>query len=512
MREAFVNRLLPATAILCGIVLAGVRARAGDLDLPVASTLPLVETHCFAIMGEVARPGVFEATEQRLQLTELVERAGGTTPTASGNVRIIRAGRAGEQTFLTPGRGYEVQANDLVIVDARQSRPYRPGGSGPDLPVDLDSSESPVEGSRTVQLGLVNVISRPLVLGLNPEEATLGKVLSFLQQSPHRIRGVTIVKSLAPAESVACGEASGVRLASGSVLVFAPGTVDPKVLPPLPATVPVPQIFAPPTSILAVPDKSEPDESIPQALTRIRAEKAATTPPLRGDHVCDLAPARSAAAMKGPAGSQPERKPVQAEPTTVEPHPASSHTGLLVLIGALIPGLVIFAVKHWGSRRRTETELPAKPLPELNAAQALKALISNTLPVIEEPLKLPSEREIFGHPRLDSPYRIDAAHVLSGPHFPVEPARPAVREREAYAATSGQPDAAGRRKAGSMPPVALADSVRETAEPMSAQPRVEVRQFKDDASGRLLRIDKAHPRTSLGALDRALAVVEEGRS
>ena len=101
---------------------------------------------------------------------------------------------------------------------------------------------------------------------------------------------------------------------------------------------------------------------------------------------------------------------------------------------------------------------------------SLDALISNSLPVVEEALPLPQQSQIFGRPLLESPFRVDAAEALNGPHFPIKLVRP-----------EGQP------------PPAQAD-----ARPSPAT-----------GTGRQTRVDGAHSPASLGALDRALAAIEE---
>jgi hypothetical protein len=99
----------------------------------------------------------------------------------------------------------------------------------------------------------------------------------------------------------------------------------------------------------------------------------------------------------------------------------------------------------------------------------LEALIANKLPIVEEALALPHESQIFGRPLLESPYRLDTAHALSGPHFVTKPHWPAQ--------AAANPDRPARHA------------------PM-ARP------------GRDLRVDQAQPPAGPGALDRALAALK----
>lgn len=111
--------------------------------------------------------------------------------------------------------------------------------------------------------------------------------------------------------------------------------------------------------------------------------------------------------------------------------------------------------------------------PQAGSAGSLDALILNALPVVEEPVLLPQGGEVFGRPRLECPYRADSPHALHGPHYPVVSARSAAES----------------------PSVPADDELRAPL----AKAATPVRRF---------RVDKAHPRSGAGALDRALATFE----
>lgn len=457
MRAAFVNRSLLTLAILCGIGSGRELAHAGH-------------TQSFAIMGEISRPGVFELNDVHPQLLDLVKQAGGPTTTASGNVRIIRGGRPGEQTFLVSGSNYPLNANDLVILDSWQSRSKRQDNSfWPDEMVDRASKGGEaLPADSMVQLGLVNLISRPVILDVTHEEATLGTVLTLLHQPGRDIRVVTILKPAGGFESVACDHTADVCLASGSVLVFDPTTVDAAVLPQLPATV---RLSTKVDSPSAMPHP--PQESIPQALTRLRAAtNAPARLPIRPDIAIGELPASRRTTKKLDHPSPPDHL-AQADRVPAQASAGFPATGLLVLVGAI--GVSTIVLSRLRTRRQREPVAPEAALPAAEGTKALKALISNSLPVFEEALPLSRESEIFGRPRLDSPYRVDVAHALSGPHYAVEP-------------------------------------VQSVPAPSRAGVEVNLRRPADDRPAKNIRVDRAHPRSSLGALDRALATFEEGRS
>ncbi len=508
MCKAAVRRLLPALTILCGIVCGTSRA-GGPSIVGDSSSLPL-ECRSLAIMGEVARPGVYEVEEPRLPLLELVNRAGGATPLASGNVRIIRDGKAGEQTFLSPELKYELLPNDLVILDSWQSRSIQHNSARlPQEPAFPDSEGSPgTAAAATIQIGLVNLIARPVILNITLQEARLGTVLSLLRQSPDDIGELTVIKPLAGAESIYCDEAADMSLASGNILVFDQTTVEPDKLPPLPPTIGAPGATAPPA-----PEPAAPRESIPQALTRMQAQAKRASP--TGAPVEEFE-VETASRPAAPAEASNAREPAllaDSGRAGEEQQPAASHTGWLLLIGAAVPGGVAFAVSRWRSRRQARPNFPAAVPSERDGAGTLQLLISNALPIVEEPVRLPTEATIFGRPRLDSPHRFDTAHALHGPHYAVEPATPAAQPRDASRASDKQRSVGRRQEIDEMQAVCPPEPARRPPiePPLPVEQGAEPSPREDDAPARILRVDRAHPRSSPGTLDRALAIFEERR-
>ena len=104
--------------------LAPAPACAQFLTSKVASGhVPVSAIKFVAIMGQVARPGVYEMRTADPQLTELVQRAGGLAPEASGSIRLIRHARTGQQVFYSPGLSYPLMHGDLLIAEPRLGGP-----------------------------------------------------------------------------------------------------------------------------------------------------------------------------------------------------------------------------------------------------------------------------------------------------------------------------------------------------------------------------------------------------
>ena len=74
------------------------------------------------VTGEVARPGLYELATATPQLVDVIRQAGGLSPNASGNIRIVSGGRADRQTFYSPLLDFRLSPGDLIVVDARPGR------------------------------------------------------------------------------------------------------------------------------------------------------------------------------------------------------------------------------------------------------------------------------------------------------------------------------------------------------------------------------------------------------
>ncbi len=110
--------------LLCLLPLGSTSARAqavGVQPIPAVTATRSVRKP-IAVMGQVTRPGVYEVPSATPQLVDVIWQAGGLTTNASGNIHIVRNGRADQQTFYSPCLKYTLLPGDLVVVDARRGR------------------------------------------------------------------------------------------------------------------------------------------------------------------------------------------------------------------------------------------------------------------------------------------------------------------------------------------------------------------------------------------------------
>ncbi len=194
----------------------------------------------FGLMGEVMRPGVYEIPSGDPLLIDVVQKAGGLTRSASGNIRIVRRGRAGQQTFYSPSLQFRLHPGDILIADrgrvAAKQHPYDPnqkhfrGGS------QSQSARIETDDNTSVQLAFVNLIERPVVLRVRRKHANLPTIISLLGQSPTAAESVRILTVSRFTGRVFVSDQNK-TIPTGSVLVFDPRTVTSQKIPKLPEPV-----------------------------------------------------------------------------------------------------------------------------------------------------------------------------------------------------------------------------------------------------------------------------------
>jgi len=360
-----------------------------------------------------------------------------------------------------------------------------------------------VPAPAVVQIGLVNLISRPVVLDIPREQANVAQVLSLLHQPVTDKGEITLIKPGSGVQNITLDQAVEATLATGSVLVFDPATVNSGVLPRLPKTIRAEENIEAPgvtTSADAVSLQKTTRPTVPTA----HAEPAGNpsllvprvtfpgtsdlgSPSLKPEPVDESPAARGientepSTAVAGAADPHSESPDLQALPETSDEQRSESEPAAALARSAFsLPWLVILSgigscglgLLLWSRFKRRAQPVATTSLPEPvpRHDNALELLISGTLAMVEEPLQLPYESAIFGRPLDTSPYRTDSAHALSGPHY-IPQSSPSATE--AVAVVEQQQQA---------PASTLAE--------------------------RKVRVDLRHPRSTTSVLDRALATFE----
>lgn len=198
-----------------------------------------VDDNCFGIMGQIRQPGIYQFPAGPLTLARIIDEAGGLSPAAGRSIRIIRQGRS-IQIFAGSRPHETLQAElllpgDLVIVDERAETKHSSAESASRALPPASSGTNPPgpsgEQSSRIEVALLNVLSRPIIVDLDPEEATIEALWQRLQPQVSSLPQVKILSPGSPHPDPTR------RLSSGTVLVFDSRSIDRERLPRLPPIV-----------------------------------------------------------------------------------------------------------------------------------------------------------------------------------------------------------------------------------------------------------------------------------
>jgi hypothetical protein len=203
--------------ICCALMMAGLVSPAQAAPPEPTPTVPppADRVACFGILGEVARPGVYQLPSA-CTFGELVRQAGGVTRNANGNARVFRGARLAQQLFVAASDAQLLRPSDMIVLER--------GGTAQSTiePMAKASAQSPGRSREPsavqsdVQIGIINLIDRPVVLKLPAEQASLARIVESLRQPPDLIDSIRVV---GPAPDVRATANAG-SLRSGTVLIF----------------------------------------------------------------------------------------------------------------------------------------------------------------------------------------------------------------------------------------------------------------------------------------------------
>ena len=172
------------------------------------------------LLGQVARPGVYEIERKGTVLADLLQSIGGLAKDASGQFRIIRNGRPGQMTSYSGAAQFELMPGDLIVADARPSQ------------LGQRATAAKQASGESVQIGFVNLIDRPVVLKLKSEHGSVLEILSIMRQDQALAAQIKIIAPSSQRGQAQPGPES--TLASETVLIFPPNSVKTERLAMLP--------------------------------------------------------------------------------------------------------------------------------------------------------------------------------------------------------------------------------------------------------------------------------------
>ena len=176
----------------------------------------------FTVMGEVRYPQTYELPTSSPSVVDLLRFSSAgwpspLSPRASGQVRIIRAGREVQKLFYSDSLALTLMPGDLIIVDSKsgQGQIYQ-------------GKRSQTGGQpETVKIALVGVLDHTFIMAAPAEMATTDWIVRQLGQNPSIAK--TADRLLPRTRQQTNAET---RLPDNSVVFFQPGQIDSSKLPP----------------------------------------------------------------------------------------------------------------------------------------------------------------------------------------------------------------------------------------------------------------------------------------
>jgi len=438
--------------------------------------------HYFAVMGEVKWPAVYEINRRLPRLIDVIRQAGGLTSPHNSSTWIVRHGGHPRPAYATD---ILLQPNDVVVVVGGSSDnrngfsfpKYEPRASA-DASLERRSIDTAASGE-DIQVALVNLIDRPVVLmNVRPGYQTLETLVASLGQLPSVAGTVEVLK---PAGLFRSGNRHGSsgRLASGSVLIFDPSTIQSDLIPDLPPTIrgeiptapaatghspyshvadarqrhenhndspvtapvqaagvvsaPLAEPFAPihtdpQPEFLQAPSSDQPsvnEPAVDESRAAIGKQQTTFTDAMMHQHQSH----RSQSAVNRTdepsttalAASKSQQRSIENTLSGPAYEDGSSGSSLVVIVAGL--SMLVLIVLAGRTDVASRIRLRALPRPRAKRSRsALEALINNELPIAEEPCEIPGHPVFFGKPTGARQSRIDAAHPVAGPHIPTRAA------------------------------------------------------------------------------------------
>ncbi len=194
----------------------------------------------FGVMGQVAKPGVYELDTPQPQLLDLIGHAGGLTTQATNQIRVVRQGNAGQSMYFTPTLYFPLISGDIVVADgpliSRVSKRQRtlPRPRSPIRNADFVEEEDGDNSENYAQVALMNVLDRPVILPVPEAHANVRAVVAYLGQTAAVAAEVEALP-VGPGRGFVNGDhTASAKFIVPTVLYFNPQSLDRSELPKFP--------------------------------------------------------------------------------------------------------------------------------------------------------------------------------------------------------------------------------------------------------------------------------------
>lgn len=176
----------------------------------------------FTVMGEVRYPQTYELPTGSPSVVEFLRFASSGWPTplspnASGQLRIIRAGREVQKLYYSDSLSFTLMPGDIVIADVK----FGQGQAFQGQPNET------LQASQTVKIALIGVLDHPFIMAAPPDLATTDWIARQLGQDPAIAK--TAIRLLPRGSH---GADASTKLPDNSVVQFKQGQIDVSKLPP----------------------------------------------------------------------------------------------------------------------------------------------------------------------------------------------------------------------------------------------------------------------------------------
>ncbi|QDT63813.1 polysaccharide biosynthesis/export family protein [Calycomorphotria hydatis] len=200
------------------------------------------------IIGQVSRPGTYHLSGQTADLATLLQDAGGLTTEATGSIRLIRNGRAGQQIYYHDQIQFKLKPGDVLCVDGQRGRRFGVNGvSQIGFQSEREMASATSETLPPRQIAIIGALDRPTVLKVRGEDANVPRMLQLLGQNHISPQNVRLIAAGMQSRKYGPEE----LLPDGTVLVLEPYRVIRDQLPEFPPAI---EASAQPESMNSVPE------------------------------------------------------------------------------------------------------------------------------------------------------------------------------------------------------------------------------------------------------------------
>ena len=200
----------------------------------VVEAMPRHSVH-IGVIGEAARPGVYQLATGTATMGHVLNRAGGLTRRASGSVRIVRGNRLSHMIYVgtettDQSRLTELLDGDVLIVDGFVSRSRTVQMAASDTAYGTSTANINRDGE-PIPVALVGLTTHPIVIPVPKTHAHPKAILAYLGQSPELASGLQITS---PALGRSRSASNTDRFTGPTVVSFEGLPIESNRLPELP--------------------------------------------------------------------------------------------------------------------------------------------------------------------------------------------------------------------------------------------------------------------------------------